>query len=1074
MADILTFNACGLGDPRKLLELFKVKKALNGINNTIYLIQETKLSKLSAEHEKIINFEKHKYILHPCTNNSGGLLTIFPANFDMATLLKNHSGIVLKNEATSTLFVNVYINPKDYFLEEFGDIIEEITKYQNYSIFIGGDFNAINIKDEIASLIKVGDIRAIRYKRATNMMTPLAIHELPMNNKFAKHTHVDKRTGALSRIDYFFSNCNQNQYNIINAICSSSDHRLVLAKTNREDIYGQSYWKLNDSILKQKETIKTLLETAINEYKEREDIILWYDHFKARIRDRLRILAIRANAASNAKEKEILREIEYVEGLLYSSNCNEKTTLLKSLNEKYIELREIRTTALRTKMKSIKDFYLEANEGDSKSVNTLCSLLKKEKSINSLKLENGEQTNDIDKILDAFTEHYDKLGQHPSARLDYDKIIIEQNEIVRKFSEENSQSINDIIETQKEIEEITETEIEKAIEKLNPNSAPGNDGLTSNLYKQNREFFIPLLCTLFNKSQEVLQLPKSFENAIMKMIPKKEKSEKVTDYRPISLINTDQKILSHVLAERLKKPLENVIHHHQFAHLENRNIQNALFYLRLNALKLSSKNAMVAIDFSKAFDKIDRRFILELLRVIGISPSTLNLIRSIYAKTSSFIEISGFISKKIPINIGVRQGCPLSAVLFNLGIEPLLQQISTSNCIKGKLTNRVVAYADDITCCVLKTDVPVLMFLIDNFCEKTLLALNHDKTEIICNGDIQEPFEKKNQMKLLGVKLNTSGKCNNPVKQQLMDIVDSGRKFCLKSMTLKARAKNLETFVFSKLLYQLRNVDVTKGFLEKMESKLIDNIWLNKKHCVSKEVLYAPPASGGIGLKNIHILTATAKLMTIRNICLENNENSFKLISRSNLYRRELQFLRKYDISIEAIFDRTFTLRHKNRSLLFDKTVSFKMLYRFLIEEYSSYSKSLISLNKTSFKLGFSPNILQTFFKNFWSDSRFSSFDKNILFSYFHNAYLDKQKKWEVKLVQHPLCFACEEEFETYEHLFLNCQKFSKVRLQLSVTSWKNSFADTTRLQLRFLVAIILSSWLEERSEYLKWFENIT
>ena len=79
-----------------------------------------------------------------------------------------------------------------------------------------------------------------------------------------------------------------------------------------------------------------------------------------------------------------------------------------------------------------------------------------------------------------------------------------------------------------------------------------------------------------------------------------------------------------------------------------------------------------------------------------------------------------------------------------------------------------------------------------------------------------------------------------------------------------------------------------------------------------------------------------------------------------------------------------------------------------------------------------------------------------------------------MNLVQHPLCFACDEEFETFEHLFLKCKNFTTERMQLSLNPWKNAVTDTTRQQLRLLVALIIASWLEEESEYKKWFRHVT
>ena len=126
---------------------------------------------------------------------------------------------------------------------------------------------------------------------------------------------------------------------------------------------------------------------------------------------------------------------------------------------------------------------------------------------------------------------------------------------------------------------ITEIEAERAIMKLNSQSAPSADGLTSDLYKSQKDFFVPFLTKLFNDIHETNIVPPSFELAVIKLIQKKPNVKDIGKFRPISLITTDQKILSHVLPQRLKKVLDVLIGPHQTAHLSNRNINSSLLRL---------------------------------------------------------------------------------------------------------------------------------------------------------------------------------------------------------------------------------------------------------------------------------------------------------------------------------------------------------------------------------------------------------------------------------------------------------------------------------------------------------------
>ena len=115
--------------------------------------------------------------------------------------------------------------------------------------------------------------------------------------------------------------------------------------------------------------------------------------------------------------------------------------------------------------------------------------------------------------------------------------------------------------------EITLDEVKKAIDKLNAYSSPGSDGITSNFYKVFKREMAPILKKVFNNVVNTNRLPDNQQIAILKLLPKTENPKTVDEFRPISLLNTDLKILSHILANRLIKNLEDVIGQHQHAYL---------------------------------------------------------------------------------------------------------------------------------------------------------------------------------------------------------------------------------------------------------------------------------------------------------------------------------------------------------------------------------------------------------------------------------------------------------------------------------------------------------------------------
>jgi hypothetical protein len=169
-------------------------------------------------------------------------------------------------------------------------------------------------------------------------------------------------------------------------------------------------------------------------------------------------------------------------------------------------------------------------------------------------------------------------------------------------------------------------------------------------------------------------------------IPKTRPSP-TSDYRSITLLNTDYKILARIVANRIRPTLEDLLHPSQFCGRPGNTIFEALASLREAVAVAEVKKkplCILTLDFTDAFDRVSHQYLSAILHSYGFSNSFMDQIRHMYTEASSMVQVNGHLSAPFPIQCSVRQGCPLSMTLFTLCIKPLIYLLEK---LRGILVN---------------------------------------------------------------------------------------------------------------------------------------------------------------------------------------------------------------------------------------------------------------------------------------------------------------------------------------------------------------------------------------------------
>ena len=220
---------------------------------------------------------------------------------------------------------------------------------------------------------------------------------------------------------------------------------------------------------------------------------------------------------------------------------------------------------------------------------------------------------------------------------------------------------------------------------MQKNKSPGPDGITAEFYKK----FWYLIKEKFRAYLNTAKITgfRDYRNTSSTTLIYKRKGEvyELSNYRPIALINVDLKILTKTLSSRLQPVLPSIIHYTQTA-INGRRIDHTCHLLR-DLIDLINKEdlegAFIFLDQEKAFDRVEHDFLFKTMSAFGIGDSFIDWLRVLYKNAFTTIKVNGHFTDPILLSRGLRQGCPLSPLLYVLVIEIFALQLRVNPNIVG-------------------------------------------------------------------------------------------------------------------------------------------------------------------------------------------------------------------------------------------------------------------------------------------------------------------------------------------------------------------------------------------------------
>jgi hypothetical protein len=213
---------------------------------------------------------------------------------------------------------------------------------------------------------------------------------------------------------------------------------------------------------------------------------------------------------------------------------------------------------------------------------------------------------------------------------------------------------------------ISMREIKQAVFSMHPDKAPGPDGFTPRFFIHCWDIIKKDLYKMVMRTQTCKKLGSSTNSAFLALIPKEKGAKSFARFRPISLCNTGYKIISKIIANRLKKILPRLIPENQGGFIHGRHIFDNIILVQEaihSSCKKKEKGMAVKLDLANSFDRVRHEFLFSVMQRFGFNHHFINWVKACIKAPWVAPLINGCPAKFFQASRGLRQGCPLSPLL---------------------------------------------------------------------------------------------------------------------------------------------------------------------------------------------------------------------------------------------------------------------------------------------------------------------------------------------------------------------------------------------------------------------------
>lgn len=799
-------------------------------------------------------------------SGGGGIISIWdPSIFNLVEVIKRDNFLVCKGiiKGCSKLvhMVNVYAPQSLRFkIAVWNELLELINNSGDWWMLMG-DFNSVRSKEER----KGSKFKSNSAREFNSFIEKTELFEYEMKGYKFTYLKEDEKGKKFSKIDRVLVSRGVLDFwpkAILRALPRlHSDHNPVLW-SNVESNFGPRPFRFFNSWLDHPECNGVVRDTLENFSCSGPPDIILLEKFK-----RLRCNFKKWRDDKNKKEGEELeickRELEELESNMEDIDLNELESWTRmECKKRILEIEDSRSKDLKQKARC--KWNIDGDE-NSRFFHGIINNRKVSNSLPGLMVGNVWEDNPkkIKRLVFDFfnTKFKESMRNRPGISCD----------LLDKLSEVEATDLE---------ANFTKEEIKKAAFDGGEEKAPGPDGFSFKFLKRYWNYFEKDFLEVMKMFHEQGKINKGCSSAFIAMIPKVKDPDTLNDYRPITLVGITSKIISKVLANRLKKVLDKLISVNQSAFLKDRLIIDGPLIINemIAWVKKSNRKAFVfKVDFNKAFDNVNWEFLISVMNQMGFKDRWCKWIKGILSSARSAVLVNGSPTFEFHNSKGMRQGDPLSPFLFLIvmeGLTSIMRKAQNSEVLKGfEFPNNGpiishLLYADDCSFLGEWSDTNLLKVirilrcfnlssgLSINIGKSHLMGIGVEDLEVNRCADLMKCRAGRFPCDYLGLRIG--GNMNridswdfliDIFKKRLSKWKASSLSIGWRTILIKSVLESLPTYFFSLFIALVKVINSLESIIRRF-------LWggdsdKSKIHWVAWDKVTSPICKGGLGLSKL-------------------------------------------------------------------------------------------------------------------------------------------------------------------------------------------------------------------------------